>query len=36
LLSTQQQRAFQQALQEVVDDLREDAEITVYEENLDW
>jgi parvulin-like peptidyl-prolyl isomerase len=36
LLANQQQRAFQQALQEVVTDLREDAEITVYEENLDW
>jgi parvulin-like peptidyl-prolyl isomerase len=36
LLANQQQRAFQQALQEVVSDLREDAEITVYEENLDW
>lgn len=40
LLSTQQQRAFQQALQEVVEDLRAEAEtdgeLTVYEENLDW
>jgi parvulin-like peptidyl-prolyl isomerase len=36
LLANQQQRAFQQALQEVVEDLRDDAEITVYEENLDW
>jgi parvulin-like peptidyl-prolyl isomerase len=36
LLANQQQRAFQQALQGVVEDLRSDAEITVYEENLDW
>jgi parvulin-like peptidyl-prolyl isomerase len=36
LLANQQQRAFQQALQEVVEDLRADAEVTVYEDNLDW
>ncbi|MFP4565471.1 MAG: peptidyl-prolyl cis-trans isomerase [Spirochaetaceae bacterium] len=40
LLSNQQQRAFQRALQEVVEDLRAqaeaDGELTVYEENLDW
>lgn len=36
LLSNRQQEGFQQALEEVVADLREEADITIYEENLDW
>ncbi len=36
ILSNKQQQAFQRAIQEVVDELREEAEVTVFEQNLDW
>ncbi|MFP4205627.1 MAG: peptidyl-prolyl cis-trans isomerase [Spirochaetaceae bacterium] len=36
LMANQQQLAFQRAVREVVEELREEADITVYEENLDW
>jgi hypothetical protein len=36
LVSNEQQRAFQQALDEVVQDLRDRADIQIYDENFDW
>ena len=36
LVGNEQQRAFQRALEEVVQELRDRADIQVYEENLDW
>lgn len=36
ILSNRQQQAFQRAIQEVVDDLRDEAEITIFEQNLNW
>ncbi len=36
LAATNQQRAFQQAINQVVDELRQQAEVTLYEENLNW
>jgi parvulin-like peptidyl-prolyl isomerase len=36
LLANEQQRAFQRALEEVVQELRNQAEVRIFEENLDW
>ncbi|MFP4483488.1 MAG: peptidyl-prolyl cis-trans isomerase [Spirochaetaceae bacterium] len=36
LLGNEQQRAFQRALEEVVQELRNQAEVRIFEENLDW
>ncbi len=36
LMMERQQDLFQRALQEVVDELRDEAEVTVYEDRLDW
>ncbi len=36
LMMEEQQSLFQRALQEVVDELRDEADVTVYEDRLDW
>ncbi len=36
LAANKQQQAFERAINEVVDELRAEAEVTVYEENLSW
>ncbi|TVQ38394.1 MAG: peptidylprolyl isomerase [Spirochaetaceae bacterium] len=36
LALSNQQRAFQRAINEVVDELRQEADVTLYEENLNW
>jgi peptidyl-prolyl cis-trans isomerase SurA len=36
LLMEKQQKTFEQALREIIDELREDADITIFDENLSW
>lgn len=36
LLANEQQRAFQRALEEIVQELRSQAEVRIFEDNLDW
>ena len=36
LLMEKQQETFEQALREIIDELRDDADITVFDENLSW